>query len=303
MRTFRLAIAQINSTVGDLDSNSKKILDCIDRSRSHHADLVIFPELAIPGYPPEDLLFKSHFVQANIHHMNQIVKASTGISVIVGFIDFDTELYNASAIACDGELIDIYHKIFLPNYGVFDEKRYFKAGSECPVYTIEGTHVGVNICEDIWNSVGPINLQREIGAELVVSINSSPFHIGKKADREKMLSSRATDNQVFVVYVNMVGGQDELVFDGASMVVDPNGIAVAKAKQFEEDLMIVDLKLEDLVNIRKQNHKPADHNRDLFENIGSPKKIHISDYSAKPKELLPQHEYKSYDDIGEIYNS
>ena len=301
MRTFRLAIAQINSTVGDLDANSKKILDYIDQSRSNQADLVIFPELAIPGYPPEDLIFKSHFVQANIHQMNQVVKASTGISVVVGFIDFDTQLYNASAIACDGELVDIYHKIFLPNHGVFDEKRYFKAGVECPVYTIEGAHVGVNICEDIWNSIGPTDLQRKIGAELIVSINSSPFHIGKRSDREKMLSSRASGNQVFVAYVNMVGGQDELVFDGASMIVDPNGNVVAKANQFEEDLMIVDLKLEDLSNTRKQTHKLGDHSREIFENIGSPKKIHISDYSAKPKDLLPQHEDKNYDDAGEIY--
>ncbi|MCI0439700.1 MAG: NAD+ synthase, partial [Chloroflexi bacterium] len=160
MRSFRLALAQINVTVGDLDGNTRRIIERVEEARALKADLVAFPELAIPGYPPEDLLLKPQFIQDNIARMRRIVEASRGIAVVVGFVDADSDIYNAAAIACDGELAGVYHKMYLPNYSVLDEDRYFKAGRVCPVFVINGTPVGVNICEDIWYATGPTVVQR-----------------------------------------------------------------------------------------------------------------------------------------------
>ena len=164
MRKLRLAMAQINTTVGDLDGNTAKILDYIERAKDRHADLVAFPEMAITGYPPEDLLFQSSFVQDNLQKMHQVVAHSLGITVIVGFADFQSAIHNSAAVAHNGELLGIYHKMYLPNYGVFDEERYFAAGKLCTVFVINGIHIGVNICEDLWYPIGPTEVQRDVGA-------------------------------------------------------------------------------------------------------------------------------------------
>ena len=278
MRPFRIALAQINPTVGDLEGNARKAIRHIERAREAKADLVAFPELAIPGYPPEDLLLKPQFLDENRHYMESVVAHSGGIAVIAGFADAaGAEVYNAAAVAYDGKLVDVYHKMFLPNYGVFDEDRYFRAGDTCPVYVINGASVGVNICEDIWYPVGPTVVQRSAGAEIIVNINGSPFHAGKRRFREKMLATRAADNEVFLAYVNMVGGQDELVFDGASMVFDPQGEVVASSGQFVEDLLIVDLDVQSVFRSRLREPRPRKENAESLNDIGSPRLVRVSE--------------------------
>ena len=301
MRAFRLAMAQINPIVGDLDGNTRKIIEYIDRARSLQADLVAFPELAIPGYPPEDLLFKAQFVKANIDRMKQVARASKGVVVVVGFVDADSDLYNAAAVAYDGQVIDVYHKMYLPNYGVFDEERYFKAGAECPVYVIGGTPVGVNVCEDIWQSIGPTTVQRAQGGKVILNISGSPFYAGRLEQRQKMLATRAADNEVFVAYVNMVGGQDELVFDGASMVLDPTGEVVVQGSQFQEELIVVDLDVEAGFRSRPRDTRPHKEGTGNLEEVGAPKRVDVSAPSPSSRPPLPDHEPVCYDGLGEVY--
>ena len=260
MSTIRLAMAQINPTVGDLQGNTSRIIEYIDRSRARGADIVAFPELAVTGYPPEDLVLKPQFVRDNMECGGRISAASDGIAVVFGYLDDSSDpggengddftpaarrVYNAAGLAYEGRLAGVYHKVHLPNYGVFDEDRYFKPGEDSPIYPVAGVAVGITICEDIWYPDGPIVEQSRAGARLIVNINGSPFHAGRGVERERMLSQRAAANRVFLAYVNMVGGQDELVFDGGSMVLDPSGQLIARASQFEEDLLVVDLELDD----------------------------------------------------------
>lgn len=248
-------MGQINTTVGDLDGNTRKIINYLDQARSFNADLVTFPELVITGYPPEDLLLRPQFIKDNVAKMHQVVAASRGIATVIGFVNMVSGLHNAAAVAYDGELVGIYHKIHLPNYGVFDEERYFQSGKECPVYVINGTAVGINICEDIWHPRGPTMTQKAAGAEVIVNINGSPFHIGKQQSREKMLATRANENNVFVSYTNLVGGQDELVFDGASVIFSPTGNVVIRGGQFTEELIVADLDIESSLEARPvDNH-------------------------------------------------
>lgn len=250
MRRLRLGMAQINTTVGDFSGNTKKILKNIAKACALGVDLLTFPELAISGYPPEDLLFKPQFIEENARALQTVIENSSGITVITGFIDAKEDIFNAAAIIHDGKLVDVYHKVFLPNYGVFDENRYFRPGGESPIYIINGTGVGVNICEDIWYEAGPATAQAYAGAELIVNISSSPYHLGKGISRERMLAVRASDNVAIVAYNNLIGGQDELVFDGASMVLDEKGEVIARGKQFEEDLIVVDLDVESVFRTR-----------------------------------------------------
>ena len=242
MRTIRIAMAQINPVVGDLAGNRDKIIDSIARAKKLNADIVALPELAVTGYPPEDLLLKPQFVKGNLRTLREIERATKGITAVVGFVDSDHRcLYNAAAILSHGKRIYTYRKIFLPNYGVFDEYRYFRPGRRYPVVTINGIGVGVNICEDIWYEEGPARVQALAGAEVIVNINASPYHKGKGKERLKMLSQRAKENSVAISYTNTVGGQDELVFDGQSVVIDRNGKVLSLARQFEEELLIVDI--------------------------------------------------------------
>ncbi len=248
MTALRVALAQINVTVGDLNGNVHKIVDYVDRARDLGADLVALPELAITGYPPEDLVFKPQFVTANRGALNDVIAASRNITVIVGFVDSDEHgIYNAAAVASDGRLIDVYRKHLLPNYGVFDEQRYFQPGQTTPVYVISDTPVAANICEDIWFPHGPTAEQARKGAGLIVNINGSPYHRSKRVQREAMLTERARESDVAIAYVNMVGGQDELVFDGSSVVLSPSGDVAARAPQFEEDLLTCDIQIVESV--------------------------------------------------------
>ena len=268
MSTFRLVLAQINTTVGDLAGNERKIVDGIHRARALGADLVAFPELAVPGYPPEDLLLKPSFVQANLETLQRIANATRAtqsiraaenappIAAIVGFCDRTDDLHNAAALLYDGRVAAVYHKTYLPNYSVFDEERYFRAGERPLVFRLGdlAPRIGVNICEDIWYPAGPTQTQALAGAQIVVNISASPYHAGKGAARERMLATRAADNVIYIAFCNLVGGQDELVFDGGSVILDERGEVVARARQFEEDLIVADLDLTAV--FRQQLHDP-----------------------------------------------
>ncbi len=254
MKTLRLALAQINPTVGDLSGNSKKILEYVKKAKRKKADIVVFPELAVTGYPPEDLVLKPQFISDNMAAIKKISLGVSGIVVVAGFVDRGEggDIYNAAALIADGKIKDVYHKMLLPNYGVFDEFRYFRPGKRSPVYHIGGAKVGINICEDIWHREGPARMQSLAGAELILNINASPYERGKPETREKVLYERTTENSVMIAYVNTVGGQDELVFDGLSMVFDHRGRRIARGKQFEEELMFVDVDLDEVRRFRRE---------------------------------------------------
>ena len=242
-RVLRVALAQINPTVGDLTGNAGLIIDWVGRARDQGADLVCFPELAITGYPPEDLVLKPAFVRDNLKQLDLVAKATKGISAVVGFVDEDGEIFNAAAFMHDGELKAVYHKVFLPNYGVFDEQRYFTPGHRCPIFELDGVRVGVSVCEDCWYPSGPMAWQAHHGAELMLNINGSPYHEGKRGPREAMVAGRAADYGAFIAWVNTVGGQDELVFDGNSVIFGPQGEVLAHASSFQEELLVCDVDL------------------------------------------------------------
>ena len=261
LKPFRIAQAQINCTVGDLTGNTSKICQWIQRARALNADLVSFPELAITGYPPEDLLLKPQFIADNIEALRVVAAEAQGIVVVVGFVDHAKGLYNAAAVLSQGTIRGIYHKRHLPNYGVFDEKRYFSSGRDQQVMVVNGVTVGLNICEDMWTARGPTRVQASGGATVVVNISASPYQIGKLDERERMLRTQATRNLVIVAFNNLVGGQDELVFDGRSMIVDHEGCLLAKGKAFEEDLVVADVDIQNVLEARKHTRarstKPA----------------------------------------------
>ncbi len=251
LRSIRIALAQINTIVGDIAGNTRKIVEYTHAAKAAGAEVVVFPELAITGYPPEDLLLKRGFVSDNIRALDVIAQATKGITAVVGFVDADNDIYNAAAVIHNGAIAGINHKVFLPNYGVFDEDRYFQAGSETKVYDCGGVVLGVEVCEDIWFADGPHNAAALFGgAHIIIDINSSPFHAGKWQFREQMLATRATDNTCVVVYLNSVGGQDELVFDGHSMVVAPSGELLFRGKVFEEQLAFVDVDVAPIEHAR-----------------------------------------------------
>ena len=238
---MRIALAQINPTVGDLAGNSRLIISWMDKARAAGADIVCFPELAITGYPPEDLVLKPAFVRDNLAQLNVIARSATDIAAVVGFVDEDGDLFNAAAFLHHGEITAIYHKVFLPNYGVFDEKRYFEPGHSSPIIELDGVRVGLSVCEDCWFPAGPMAWEAHHGAQVLININGSPYHYGKRAPREAMIGGRAADYGAFVAWVNTVGGQDELVFDGNSVVFDPHGRLLARAASFEQELLICDI--------------------------------------------------------------
>ncbi len=245
---MRLAIAQINTTVGDLKGNSEKAVAYLEKAKAVEADLVVFPELTTTGYPPEDLLLKPSFIKDNMDTLNSLAASVTGISAVVGFVDApdmgQPALYNAAAFISDKKIGNIYHKALLPNYGVFDEKRYFDPGRDKPkLAKVKNVKMGIIICEDIWFEDGPARAFAKAGAEVIVVLNASPYNIAKIKEREKIIQKQAQNNKVFIVYANLVGGQDEIVFDGFSMVVNPHGKVIARAEGFAEDLLIIDLPL------------------------------------------------------------
>jgi NAD+ synthase (glutamine-hydrolysing) len=240
---LRIALAQINTTVGDLVGNRDWILAYCDRARREGADIVALPEMAITGYPPEDLLFKNHFIADNLKILDEIVRRVRGITVVVGFVDRgkDGALYNATAVVANGKIAGVYHKHALPNYSVFDEKRYFTPGETPGLFSLNGIPFAVNVCEDIWVPDGVFRDQAKAGARLILNISSSPYEAGKRLEREKLIARVAQTTHAYVGYVNLVGGQDELVFDGASMVVSPDGKILARGVQFREDLVLCDI--------------------------------------------------------------
>jgi NAD+ synthase (glutamine-hydrolysing) len=238
---MRLALAQINPVVGDLEGNRDLILARLEVARDKGADLALFPELAVTGYPPEDLLLRPGFLRAAARTLEEIAAQTQGIVAFVGFPLLESDLYNACAVCADGDVKAIYRKRFLPNYGVFDEHRYFAAGRDLVLIEVGKTLVGVTICEDMWQPGPPATDLALAGAELLVNLSASPFHVGKEVEREEMVVTRARDNSCFVAFCNAVGGQDELIFDGHSCVLDDEGEVVARAVGFEETLLIVDV--------------------------------------------------------------
>ncbi|HUU64137.1 MAG TPA: NAD+ synthase [Dehalococcoidia bacterium] len=304
MRPLRIGMAQINTTVGDFKGNTKKILEYTAKAKSLETNLLTFPELAICGYPPEDLLLKPHFIEENLRCLELIVEHSSGITIVVGFVDAKADIYNAAAVIHDGKVAGVYHKIYLPNYGVFDENRYFQAGTECPFYIIAGVGIGVNICEDIWYEAGPSTTQAYSGAEVIVNISASPYHFGRGDFREKMLGTRATDNIAIIAFNNLVGGQDELVFDGNSMVLDEKGHLIARGRQFEEDLVVADLDIEAVFRTRLHDPRWRKETLLLEERRWHVTKLVVSEApSAAPKQPLPLRQYKIGGYPGEIYDA
>jgi NAD+ synthase (glutamine-hydrolysing) len=249
-QSLRVALAQVNPVVGDLEGNAHLVIDWIGRAREQHADLVCFPELVLTGYPPEDLVLKRSFVRDNLKQLDRVTKATKGITAVVGFVDDDGATFNAAAVMHDGELKAVYHKVFLPNYGVFDEQRYFEPGHRCPMLELDGVRIGVSVCEDCWYPSGPMAWEAHYGGELLVNINGSPYHAGKRAEREAMVAERAATYGAYVAYVNTVGGQDELVFDGNSVVYGPRGEVLAHAASFVEELLVCDVDIEAARRVR-----------------------------------------------------
>ena len=289
MRSLRLALAQFNPTVGDLRGNADQILAFADRASQLQADILVCPELALTGYPPEDLLFRPQFLRDTQAQLERVVSNSGAMVLVVGAPTLvgdgqhnpaavptpdhvQSALFNSAVVAWQGRVIANYHKIYLPNYGVFDEARYFQPGSTCPVFEILGVKVGVNVCEDIWYEFGPATVQSLAGAEVILNINASPYQNGKAGAREELIRKRAVDHGVHLAYTNLVGGQDELVFDGCTMVVDPRGTVLARAPQFEDCLLPIDIDVEDS---RTQVGRLYGQGRDL-SHIGIPDLVHVS---------------------------
>ncbi|MCQ9208234.1 MAG: NAD+ synthase, partial [Omnitrophica bacterium] len=277
-KMLRIALAQINPNVGDLRGNSEKIADFIKQAQALEADIVVFPELAICGYPPEDLLLKEHFVRDNLKALHSLVKKISGLVAIIGFVDKDREgnLYNAAGIIQNGKLRGVCHKIELPNYGVFDERRYFQPGKRPFIFALEKIIFGVNICEDIWQAKGVALAQAKKGAKVIINISASPYYTGKGNLRKKILAERARQTKAYICYNNLVGGQDELVFDGGSMVLDQNGKGIIYGKQFAEDLIVADLPI---ITGKRKNR-----------------------YSVK-KPDLPRKKHEKLDKMAEIYSA
>ena len=298
MRTFRIAMVQMNPTVGDLDGNVRLVKAWLREAKRAKADLVVFPELAITGYPPEDLLLKPRFVADNRRALQEIVRHCRDLAAVVGYVsqsdDIEPkparspvvaagahELYNAAAFIADQKVLTTYCKWYLPNYGVFDESRYFHPGRRLPLIRLRGTLIGVNICEDIWLPDGPTGFQSAAGAEVIVNISASPFHLGKSRVREQLLATRAREHGVMLTYTNTVGGQDELVFDGNSVILDHHGEIIARGKAFEEDLIVADLNMEAVARGRRTGRKHL-----LPRRIASIVEVHSASLPSGQKALL-----------------
>jgi NAD+ synthase (glutamine-hydrolysing) len=284
---MRLALAQINTTVGDLDGNRARILERLEQARTAGADLVLFPELAITGYPPEDLLLRPGFVRAAEESLREIARATHGIVALVGTPHFDRDLFNACAVCAGGEVKTLYRKRFLPNYGVFDEDRYFAPSRELVLLEHGGTLIGPTICEDMWQPGAPATELALAGAQLLTNISASPFHVGRDREREEMFATRARDNACFVAFCNAVGGQDELIFDGHSLVLDEEGHVLARGPGFEEALVVVDIEPADAVGRRLRDVR----RRALARERGSVPEtpaVHVGVQREKPEPVEAQ---------------
>jgi NAD+ synthase (glutamine-hydrolysing) len=287
MRTLRLALAQVNSIVGDLEENFRKIVHYVEQAVTCDADIIAFPELSLTGYPAEDLLLRPEFIDDNLECLRKLIPYSKHITILVGFVDRRDDIFNAAALLHKGALADIYHKQFLPNYSVFDENRYFQEGKRLPIYKLNGINIGVNICEDIWYPGGPTRHQSLYGnAEIIINISASPYAIEKVFSRNKMLSVRARDNEVIVAYVNLIGGQDDLVFDGNSLILSEDGEVIAKAPAFEEALVVADLHPDNVFS--KRLHDPRRRKEKLFVPANMEiQQIQLESLEKKTKQKIP----------------
>ncbi len=310
MRSLRVALAQINTTVGDISGNVKIINEYISMAKELKVDLIAFPELCITGYPPEDLLLNPAFIDENLRALDDVARSSKDIAVIIGFVNKDDDIFNAAALINNGEIVARYHKIYLPNYSVFDEYRYFQAGRDILLFSLHGVTIGLSICEDIWYPGDPTRAQALLGnAELIINISSSPFHAGKSRFREMMLCTRASDNRVKIAYVNLVGGQDELVFDGCSFIINEKGQTIAIGKQFEEDLIIADINADDV--FRERLHDPRRRAEKISLSLSEEefyqrriKKIILkASPKYEPKPSLPVRSVRRIEGVEEIYRA
>ncbi|AMW32315.1 NAD+ synthase [Fervidobacterium islandicum] len=306
MKKVRIALAQINTTVGDVDGNKQKIIEFIKRAAEYDSDVLVFPEMSITGYPPEDLLFKTHFVQDNIKALEEIaMHVPRSLIAVIGFVDKDGDIYNAAAVVNDGKIVAKYHKNYLPNYGVFDEMRYFQKGNRALVIEFDNVRMGVTICEDIWYPGGPARAEALYAdAQILVNLSASPYYQGKLLWREKMLSTRANDNLAVVAYVNLVGGQDELVFDGASIVLNEAGQLLARAKQFEEDLLIVDVDVDSVDKARlKDPRRRQDKLMVTKEDLECIEFVGIPFERKEKKNKITNRVEPLLSDVAEVYNA
>ena len=269
-RPLRVALARINTTVGDIDGNAAKIVDCIGRAHEGGAQLVVLPELAINGYPPEDLLLKTHFLAAGERALGEIAAGVNDMVALIGFAERAEDVYNSLAVVADGAVQGIYRKMFLPNYGVFDEQRYFQAGDVPATITVESARIGLTICEDIWEPGPPASDEALAGASVIVNVSASPYHMGKGIQRERMLIQRARDSLAWVVFCNLVGGQDELVFDGYSLVIDQDGEVIARGEQFDEELIFseIDPTTAERARLRDARHRAPARGRPEVADLG-----------------------------------
>src|SRR5919108_6659296 len=284
---MRLALAQINTTVGDLDGNREKIVQRLSDARSAGADLVLFPELSVTGYPPEDLLLRPGFVRAAADSLRDLARETRGLTALVGFPYFEGDLFNACAICSGGEVKAIYRKRFLPNYGVFDEDRYSAPARALLLLEHGEPLVGPTICEDLWQPGPPATDLALVGAQLITNISASPFHVHRDREREEMFATRARDNACFVAFCNAVGGQDELIFDGHSLVLDEDGHVLARAAGFEEALLVVDIEPAEAIGRRLRDLR----RRALARERGTPAAatlVHIGSPREQAEAAEPQ---------------
>jgi NAD+ synthase (glutamine-hydrolysing) len=256
---LKVALAQINTTVGDIEGNAAKIREGITGARDQGVQLVLFPELALTGYPPEDLLIKTHFLDSAARALEELASRAQDVVAVVGFPERADDVYNSAAVLAEGRVAAIYRKVYLPNYSVFDEQRYFQTGDGGALIEINGTPIGLTVCEDIWEPGPPLTDEALAGAQVIVNISASPYHAGKGAEREAMLRQRARDSNVAVLFCNLVGGQDELVFDGHSVAIGVDGELIARAPQFEESFTVLTLDPMAVFARRLQDarHRPA----------------------------------------------
>lgn len=302
---IRIAQAQINTTVGDLKGNQQLIIENIRKCEEAAVDVVVFPELAVTGYPPEDLLFKSSFLNANLKALTEIARQTENIVALVGFADrIKEKSYNAVGVVHGGKVIAKYHKIALPNYGVFDEKRYFLPGEQLFSFQIKDLKLGVTICEDIWTSLPiPEQLIFQNEVEILINISASPYHRGKGKERERLLTAHAISKRVFIVYTNLVGGQDELVFDGQSLILDEAGEILEQGKQFREDLIIADLDLSGLRLTRTNDSEYQQRKATFSQTFPAHHQILEFNHPIRVKPALPGRKERSLGQAGEIYQA
>jgi NAD+ synthase (glutamine-hydrolysing) len=275
---LRVALAQIDPTVGDIRGNARKIAEQTGAAREQGAALVVFPELTISGYPPEDLLLKTSFLDRVGAALEELASQTRGIVALVGFPERADDVYNSAAVLADGEVAAVYRKMYLPNYGVFDEQRYFQAGSEAGIFELNGVPIGVSICEDIWEPGPPAMTEALAGAQVIVNLSASPYRAGYGHDRERMLVQRAVDNLTAVVFVNTVGGQDELVFDGHSLAIDQDGRVLARCPQFEESLTLCTIDPREVASarLRDTRHRVNVRRQRRASQIAEPPAVHLA---------------------------